>query len=635
MGIAYRREIDGLRAIAVIPVLLFHADVPYFSGGYVGVDVFFVVSGYLITSLIAAELTSGRFSLFEFYERRARRILPALLLVVLCCIPFAWLFMQPADFASFGKSVSATALFVSNFHFWRYSGYFDAFAGRLPLLHTWSLAIEEQFYLVFPIALLLIFRFGRKATVVSIALVGIASFLLGEWAWRNDPLANFYLAPTRAWELMAGALCAFAPEMTKRRYGSALAAMGLVMILVSVFYYDPATPFPSAYALLPVGGAVLIILFATKGTPTAILLSNPVPVGIGLISYSLYLWHQPLFAFAGILAPAELSGWAITGLLGLSFVLAALTWRFVERPFRAGGAGRLMPQGRLLAPATLSLILLAGIGTTIDRADGFDYWLSDQQREIMAFKAYERSGLYRERSCFLDLDQGAEEFSPDCAAGQSLIWGDSHAAALAPGLRAKLPGGLAQFTASRCPPLDANGDPRCAAINQAVMASLETGHYQRIFIHADWAAHRLDYKSAFQATIDAIRRISPDAPIYIIGGVPQWRPTLPDRMVGAGQDLQLGMTTRVDAGLLSWLRDSDRRVADAVDGIENTSFHSLLDLLCSGDLCISAAQHDGIKEPLSWDHAHLTKSGSILVAKRLMTSINGTPSASDHVPPAL
>ena len=207
--VKYRAEIDGLRALAVLPVILFHADFELFSGGFVGVDVFFVISGYLITTIIISEMTEGKFSIINFYERRARRILPALFFVMFACIPFAWMWMLPSQMKDFSQSLIAVSLFASNILFWRESGYFDAAAEEKPLLHTWSLAVEEQYYVLFPIFLILAWRFGKNRVFWMIVVIAAISLLLSELGWRKQPAANFYLAPTRAWELFAGSIAAF------------------------------------------------------------------------------------------------------------------------------------------------------------------------------------------------------------------------------------------------------------------------------------------------------------------------------------------------------------------------------------------------------------------------------------------
>lgn len=332
----YRRDIDGLRTLAVVPVILFHAGFTLFSGGYVGVDVFFVISGYLITSILISELEQGDFSIARFYERRARRILPALFFVMLCCIPFACMWMLPSELNDFSQSIVAVIFFSSNILFWREEGYFAPSADLKPLLHTWSLAVEEQYYVLFPIFLLLAWKAGRNRVFWSVCGVALISLFASEWGWRNNASANFYLAPTRAWELLAGSICAFLLYGRRQISSNFLSFVGLLLIGFSVFYFDDSTPFPSIYALAPVLGAVLIILFGADDTWTSKLLSLRGFVGIGLISYSAYLWHQPLFAFARVRSTTEPSPYLMSGLAALTLVLAYFSWRYIERPFRKG-----------------------------------------------------------------------------------------------------------------------------------------------------------------------------------------------------------------------------------------------------------------------------------------------------------
>lgn len=330
----YRAEIDGLRAFAVIPVILFHAGFKLFSGGFVGVDVFFVISGYLITSILIEDIENNRFSIVSFYERRARRILPALFFLMLVCIPFAWIWMLPYEMKDFSQSLVAVSLFASNILFWRKSGYFTATTEEKPLMHTWSLAVEEQYYVLFPIFLILAWRFGKNRVFWMIVVMAAISFLLSEWGWRNKATANFYLAPTRAWELFAGSIAAFIIQKQGVRKNNFLAVLGLAAIVFSIFFYDENTPFPSVYALVPVLGAVLLVLYADKETIVAKLLSTKGFVGVGLISYSAYLWHQPLFAFARILSLEQPSLFLMFVLSALSILLAYFSWRYIEKPFR-------------------------------------------------------------------------------------------------------------------------------------------------------------------------------------------------------------------------------------------------------------------------------------------------------------
>ncbi|MFN3618837.1 acyltransferase family protein [Sphingorhabdus sp.] len=341
----YRREIDGLRAVAVVPVILFHAGITVFSGGYVGVDIFFVISGYLITSILIAELELDKFSLVRFYERRARRILPALFFVMACCVPFAFMWMLPTELKDFAQSLIAVTLFASNVLFWREEGYFTAAAELKPLLHTWSLAVEEQYYLLFPFFLMFFWRFGRKRAFWAVAGLAAASLLLSEWGSQDAPSATFYLAPTRAWELLVGSMCAFWLSGREPRTSNSLSLLGLMLIVFAIFYYDSTTPFPSVYALVPVAGAALIIMFGGGASWAAQLLGKPAFVGIGLISYSAYLWHQPLFAFARIRSITEPPPVLMVALAALSIILAYFSWVLIEKPFRRGALS-ILPSGR-------------------------------------------------------------------------------------------------------------------------------------------------------------------------------------------------------------------------------------------------------------------------------------------------
>lgn len=343
MGVQYRSEIDGLRAVSVISVILYHAGIEFVSGGFVGVDVFFVISGYLITSIIVADLDAKRFSIVEFYERRARRILPALFLVIAISFLFAWYLLMPSEMKSFSDSMVAVSLFSSNFLFWQESGYFDTASELKPLLHTWSLAVEEQYYIIFPLLMALMWGLRKQWILLLFGALALLSFGLAQLGAQKESTANFYLLPSRAWEIGLGALVAACLNykqvlvnklLASKLLNELLAFIGLTMIIVSVFLFNEKTPFPSVYTLLPTVGAGLIIVFAVPGTLVKCILSSKPLVGIGLISYSAYLWHQPVFAFARhILFPRPESYVFLLLTLGV-LLISYLTWRFVERPFR-------------------------------------------------------------------------------------------------------------------------------------------------------------------------------------------------------------------------------------------------------------------------------------------------------------
>jgi peptidoglycan/LPS O-acetylase OafA/YrhL len=337
--LSYRAEIDGLRAVAVIPVILFHAGFNLFGGGFIGVDVFFVISGYLISTIILLDMNDGNFSILNFYERRARRILPALFFVMFASLPFAWLWLIPEDMIPFSKSLVAVSVFASNVLFWLTGNYFETNAELKPLLHTWSLAVEEQYYLFFPIFLMFAWRFGKRSILVILIATFIISLTVAQWASINMPKAAFYLLPTRGWELLTGVFVTFIyikyEKSCLAAFVSQLGSLaGILLVAYAVFAFDKNTPFPSLYTLIPVIGSALIILFATQQTMVGALLSNRLFVGIGLISYSAYLWHQPLFAFAKHRNLYE-PGKPLLGVLAVAaFVLAYFSWKYVETPFR-------------------------------------------------------------------------------------------------------------------------------------------------------------------------------------------------------------------------------------------------------------------------------------------------------------
>jgi peptidoglycan/LPS O-acetylase OafA/YrhL len=335
----YRREIDGLRALAVLPVILFHAGFETFSGGFIGVDVFFVISGYLITTIILAELEQGKFSIVNFYERRARRILPALFLVMLVCIPFASIWFFTNQIRDLSQSFVAVSVFASNILFWRESAYFDTAAELKPLLHTWSLSVEEQYYVLFPLFLMLFWKLGKRWILVMLGLVFVASLAAAQWAAYAEPALAFYLLPTRGWELLIGAFAAFYLSQANRNgFGKGLSEfggwLGVALILYAVFAYSKATPFPGFYALVPGLGTVFIILFATQQTTVGRFVGNKVFVGIGLISYSAYLWHQPLLAFIKFRNFGEIDRISTSLIVVATFILAYLTLRYIENPVR-------------------------------------------------------------------------------------------------------------------------------------------------------------------------------------------------------------------------------------------------------------------------------------------------------------
>jgi len=346
MKLIYRPEIDGLRAIAVGAVILYHAQITIFGykpfkGGFIGVDIFFVISGYLITSIILKELiTTGSFSFKHFYQRRIRRILPALLFVMLVSLPFAWMYFLPSSLVDFSKSILYSLGFSSNFYFYYSGQVYGAESGLLkPFLHTWSLSVEEQFYILFPIVLLITFKYFRKYLIHILILGFVISLGLADWGSRNHPSFNFYILPTRGWELLAGSILAhfeisLGHRSKNKTLNLILPTVGLFLIGHSILFFNNETFHPSFYSLSPILGVCLIVWFSNKDEFITKILSTKLFVGIGLISYSLYLWHYPIFAFARItqLTQDENIKELLIGLI--TIILSIVSYYFVERPFR-------------------------------------------------------------------------------------------------------------------------------------------------------------------------------------------------------------------------------------------------------------------------------------------------------------
>ena len=490
---AYRPEIDGLRALAILPVLFFHYRIPPFHGGFVGVDVFFVISGFLITQLIVAEQREGRFSLTRFYERRIRRIFPALFVMLTAATAAAVVILFPVDLVRYANSLGATAAFASNFEFWRETGYFDVIAAEKPLLHLWSIAVEEQFYLLFP-AILLLFARRRVAVVGAIFALSLA---FAAWGVVHAPSATFYLLPGRAWELMLGALLALGvvPGVRSRAWREILAAGGVGMIAVAVFAYSSDTPFPGVAALLPCLGTALAIHATSPGTTaTGTTLSTRPFVFVGRISYSLYLWHWPLFVFARYLDFRNPSPVETALLIAASFGLAALSWYFVEQPFR--GRRLHIARPRIFAGGVTAMGVSAAAALLLLGGGGLPGRLNPDLRTILAEQndhepridtcfGLSADDVRAGRLCQIGLKGGRPTF---------LLWGDSHADAVLPVVSevAAREGRTGYFAGGQsCPPLLDVTTPRrdCRAFNANVLALASKPEIREIILEARWAKY--------------------------------------------------------------------------------------------------------------------------------------------------
>ena len=491
----YRPEIDGLRALAVLPVILFHAGFAGFSGGFVGVDIFFVISGYLITSIIYADLVKKRFSLNHFYERRARRILPALYLVTFCCLPVAWFTLGPKQMKDFCESLIGVATFSSNFTFKDQSDYFATASELKPLLHTWSLAVEEQFYLLFPLLLILFKRFRMKTTLAVLSGVFLISISLALIEVDRDPDSAFFMLHTRAWELLVGSLLALSlpglkPLQSKPRISEGLGWLGLVFISASVVLFDQATKTPGLPMLLPTLGAALIIGFSSPSTQVGRLLSLKPVVWVGLISYSAYLWHQPLFAFARIVLE-EPALWVFAALSALTLVLAQLTRSFIETPCRSPH----VPGRDLVIGCFMLALLLVSFGLVGKKQDGYTGRLPELEPILSELHMSSKDRGW----CFYNINSNSQnlevgEAGLDCWLGaktsdtnqvkRGLLFGDSFAGQLEPmwDIAAKKNGlSLHSVTSPTCYP----------SLNKSFTGSLTNKSYQQCLYNRDYLKDNL------------------------------------------------------------------------------------------------------------------------------------------------
>ena len=438
MKTAYRADIDGLRAVAVLSVVFFHAEFPWASGGFSGVDVFFVISGYLITGIVRRELDASTFSFARFYERRARRILPALLLVTAVTLAACLMLMLPADLPPVGRSAVSVLAFAANIAFWRGADFGDLtlvnyFGRRLheqPLVHTWSLGVEEQYYLLFPISLFLVWRLRRSLMLPALIAGTLASLALSVTLTPGSPGVAFYLLPTRAWELLAGGLVSWfgAAGSSNSRVREAAAALGFALVLSAVIVFDSSTPFPGYAAVLPVTGAALLLGYGPGSRAGALLSVRPL-VFVGLISYSAYLWHQPLFALARYLS---LSGELDRGVAALlciaTLILATLSWRYVETPFRDS---RVVPRRRLAVSLIVATLVVA-VPASIFAFRGFGKRRSPVATNIVGQAFVSLFGDCTVTSPFSRLGVGCLLDPSSAAPPAFLVVGDSHAGSLLP-----------------------------------------------------------------------------------------------------------------------------------------------------------------------------------------------------------
>ncbi len=623
----YRPDVDGLRAVAVTLVLLFHAGLG-FSGGFIGVDVFFVISGFLITGLILKQQDAGNFSLAQFWLRRIRRIIPAATVMVVAVLVAGFFLLLPGDFADLGNSAIAQQFMLANVYFWRNTGYFDGPADVKPLLHTWSLAVEEQFYLGYPFLLLWLHRWGRKAMFATLVILGGISLVASEYGVQHHPSATFFLLPTRAWELLVGGLICFLPKPT--RIASWLLAsiswLSLAAIIGAGWLYTSTTPFPGWLALVPcIATAALIYVNSIRlSFPATVLAVKPV-VFVGLISYSLYLWHWPVLAFLRYQQDGPLEPLGAVLALALSAVLAYLSWRYVETPFRK--QVWLGDTRRLVAATAASAIVCATLGGVIFISTGFARLRWGDEYLQLVRSMDEKAFRHALTVADLERDQ-LPRFGMTSAKPSVLVWGDSHAMAIVPALdQACKELGLCgvQCTAEGTLPLIGFPSPRRGAeplafADQTVDLVKRTD-IQVVILAGYWSRDASDplFKASMHQTIDSLQSLGIE--VLLVRDVPDQQCS-PPRVISSAIWLEKDLET---LGVMLSDHRAHQSFADAV----------LLKMSDVGARVLDPAPYlvdersrcrlvfDG--KCVYWDNDHLTVSGASRLVPMFRDALRETP----------
>lgn len=642
--IGYRQDIDGLRAIAVLSVVLYHAFPNIFKGGFIGVDIFFVISGYLISIIIFKDLDKGCFTFSKFYANRVRRIFPSLILVLVTAYFIGWFFLLPAEFKQLAKHIAGGVTFTSNLILLKESGYFDAVGQTKPLLHLWSLGIEEQFYILWPLLLLLSFK--RKFIYISTALIlFFISFYLNLMSANSDIVGGFYSPHTRFWELMAGSILAWLSTYKpnnllgfrsqlflidihhKKIFLDGISIIGTGLLLFGLIKINKNLIYPGYWAVIPVFGTYLIIAAGSNSILNRALLSSRILVWLGLISYPLYLWHWLLLSYAFIVVGDKISAPLRFTILIVSIILSWLTYRYVEKPMRFGKSANAKVIGLLMIMVVIGLI---GSGTLL--MNGLDNRLKESSRHILSYR-YDAEKEYQFNKCFFpDLDKSwnvYDSFSVcpsklDLNKGKMVIWGDSYAAHLLPGLN-KVFGNeynILQRTAGGCPPLfefgliTNSGVKRCGENNKIIKDQLKSLDPDYVFLSARWDLY--DLKNLRQ-TIVELKKIGVKK-IILIGPSPVWREDLRKQLFRHNMlDFTNDLPNRLNSGLITEIADIDRKLKDFSIEVK-LIYVSPLNEFCNVNGCL-VRLGDTPESLTTWDNGHFTSASSEFLASRIKEKI--------------
>lgn len=630
----YRPDIDGLRAIAVLSVVIFHAFPNLLIGGFIGVDVFFVISGYLISNIIFENLNKKKLSFLQFYSRRIKRIFPAVTLVLIISYVIGWFILLPQDYEQLGKNIAAGAGFISNIAFLNEVDYFDASAEIKPLLHLWSLGIEEQFYILWP--LLLWFIWGRKYTILpTILILIIASFYLNTKGVKENITTTFYSPHTRFWEILCGGLLAWI-SFSKKTYihkltnikkinlilsknklliNNTLSAIGLILLSYGFLNINKNLSFPGLWAVIPVTASILLIYSGPNTWVNKKILSNNLAVWLGLISFPLYLWHWPLLTFARIIESSTPSYKIRIFIIMLSILLAWITYKYLELPIRFGKKNKITT-----AQLSVAMLIIGCIGLATYKYEGLSFRFPKIVQNLIDFR-FDYRKAYRSGTCFLDPEQDHTSFKT-CDSIKSnerqtiLLWGDSHAAHLYPGYKASYgkTHNIIQRTTSGCPPiLDFTVDsrPYCKAINESILNSLNNNAPDKVVLAAIWTDYSLD---KLDKTISRIKERGINN-IQLIGPVPHWNDGLPKQLyMYFNKNIPHSVPYRMSYGLNNNFFETDKILKIKSQSLKIT-YISAKDILCNDDGCITRIGN--LQEDLTaWDYGHLTVKGSELLVSK-------------------
>ena len=639
IDLKYRPDIDGLRAIAVSAVVIFHAFPSVLTGGFVGVDIFFVISGYLISSIIYKDLHVGSFSFAHFYARRVRRIFPSLIVVLVTSYVLGRHTLFALEYKNLGAHIAAASVFVSNFLLTEESGYFDGDSDLKVLLHLWSLAIEEQFYIVWPVLVYVLWTTKRLFAMTTVGLT-LLSFTLNLSIVKHHAIQTFYWPMTRVWELLIGACLAFILISMKDRFtkaktrlespfivpvygempvsnGSLLwnttSMVGTFLILLPVVFLTKTSIFPGWWALSPTFGTTLVILSGPTAWINQKVLSSCLLVRIGLISYPLYLWHWPLLVFTRIVHGQETSSNVCIAIVLLSIILAWMTYVFIDKPLRFGSFATIK-----VVLLCVSMIIIGLMGYHTYQSDSLRSQFPPEIQDIVNFK-YNTSKLYRGRTCFLLTEQDESQFgacvdnSKKPASTAVILWGDSYAAHLHPGITTvKSDLRLTQLAASHCPPIIGYLvpiRPFCKQINDYVAKRISNEKPNTVILAALWTSF-VDWKNLTR-TITYLKNASINN-IYLIGPLPLWESSLPrtlyryyiyNKQYPLPKYLRFGLapnTDKLDNAMLTFATDV------------NINYISPYKILCTVAGCLTRTG-DSVDTLVAWDNGHLTVAGSTFV----------------------